>query len=252
MSSILNNIVASKRKLVAECKKQRPVEQLIRPRALHHRSLVKNLLNPGSTGIIAEFKRKSPSKGWLQKSVDIEPIVRSYEVNGAAGISVLTDQEFFGGELQDLEKARSVTTIPLLRKDFIIDEYQIRESNASGADVILLIAACLTPLEVKRFASFATSLGMESILEIHDESELDHLCDEVDMVGVNNRDLNTFEVTIEKSLQLIDRLPPEKPAISESGIDRMETIVTLRNAGYVGFLIGEVFMRNGGLTFDSR
>ncbi len=209
-----------------------------------NRSLKQRLLSKGSTGIIAEFKRKSPSKGWFKpKEQEVEPVVIQYNLKGAAGISVLTDEEFFGGDLDDLIQTKVITDIPVLRKDFIIDSWQIAESKAFGADVILLIAACLSPAEVKELALFAKTIGLEVLLEIHNESELDHICDEVDMVGVNNRNLKTFEVDIDTSLGLIDKIPKDKPAVAESGISEVATIRTLRNAGFKGFLIGENFMK---------
>ena len=162
---------------------------------------------------------------------------------GAAGISVLTDEEFFGGDLDDLIQTKVITDIPVLRKDFMVDEWQIAEAKAFGADVILLIAACLSPAEVKQLATFTKTIGLEVLLEIHNEEELEHICDEVDMVGVNNRNLKTFEVDINTSLQLIDKIPAGKPAIAESGISNVETIVTLKKAGFKGFLIGETFMK---------
>jgi len=172
----------------------------------------------------------------------VEPVVTAYN-KSAAGISVLTDDEFFGGDLDDLIQTKVITDIPVLRKDFIIDKWQIAEAKAFGADVILLIAACLSPTEVKELATYTKSIGLESILEIHNEEELDHICDEVDMVGVNNRNLKTFEVNIDTSLQLVSKIPSGKPAIAESGISSIDAIVTLRNAGFKGFLIGENFMK---------
>ncbi len=210
---------------------------------IRNRSLVQQLLMPGSTGIIAEFKRKSPSKGWFKtKELEVEPVVVKYNQH-AAGISVLTDDPFFGGDLDDLIQTKVVTDIPVLRKDFIIDRWQIAESKAFGADVILLIAAILTPAEVKELAGYARSIGLESILEIHHEGELGHYCEEVDMIGINNRDLDTFRVDIATSLELIEKLPAGKPAIAESGISDTETILRLRDAGFRGFLIGENFMK---------
>ncbi|HQW44416.1 MAG TPA: indole-3-glycerol phosphate synthase TrpC, partial [Chitinophagaceae bacterium] len=176
------------------------------------------------------------------KELEVEPVVTAYN-KSAAGISVLTDDEFFGGDLDDLIQTKVITDIPVLRKDFIIDKWQIAEAKAFGADVILLIAACLSPTEVKELATYTKSIGLESILEIHNEEELDHICDEVDMVGVNNRNLKTFEVNIDTSLQLVSKIPSGKPAIAESGISSIDAIVTLRNAGFKGFLIGENFMK---------
>jgi indole-3-glycerol phosphate synthase len=252
---ILEKIVAAKRKEIEPFKTKSPVERFEREGffwQIRNRSLVDNLLMPGSNGIIAEFKRKSPSKGWFKtKEQEVEPVVTAYN-KAAAGISVLTDGEFFGGDLDDLIQTKIVTDIPVLRKDFIIDKWQIAEAKAFGADVILLIAACLTKEEVKEFAAYANSIGLESILEVHNEKELSHCCDEVSMVGVNNRNLKTFEVDINTSLQLVDKIPAGKPAIAESGISSTEAIVTLRQAGFKGFLIGENFMKeeNPGKAFE--
>ncbi len=244
---ILEIIIAAKRK---EVEKYKPLSSMERFRKegffweISNRSLKQSLLAEGSTGIIAEFKRKSPSKGWFKpKEQEVEPVVVQYNAKGAAGISILTDMEFFGGDLDDLIQTKVITDVPVLRKDFIIDEWQIAEAKAFGADVILLIAACLSPAEVKQLATFTKSIGLEVLLEIHNEEELDHICDEIDIVGVNNRNLKTFEVDINTSLQLIDKIPKEKPAIAESGISNVETIVTLRQAGFKGFLIGENFMK---------
>lgn len=243
---ILETIVAAKRKEVEKFKPMSSIERFERDGffwQISNRSLVQSLLQPGSNGIIAEFKRKSPSKGWFKtKELEVEPVVVSYNKK-AAGISVLTDEEFFGGDLDDLIQTKVVTDIPVLRKDFIIDKWQIAEAKAFGADVILLIAACLTPSEVKEFAGYANSIGLESILEVHNEEELGHCCDEISMVGVNNRNLKTFEVDINTSLKLVDKIPAGKPAIAESGISKVETIQTLRQAGFKGFLIGENFMK---------
>lgn len=246
MSTILETIVAAKRKEIEPFKAKSPIERFEREGffwEIRNRSLVQSLLLPGSTGIIAEFKRKSPSKGWFKtKELEVEPVVAAYN-KSAAGISVLTDDEFFGGDLDDLIQTKVVTDIPVLRKDFIIDKWQIAESKAFGADVILLIAACLSPAQVKEFATYAASIGLESILEVHNEDELGHYCDEVSMIGVNNRNLNTFEVDIKTSFELIDKIPGGKPAIAESGISSVDTILTLRDAGFQGFLIGENFMK---------
>lgn len=243
---ILETIIAAKKKEIEPFKVKSPVGRFEKDGffwQIRNRSLVQSLLLPGSTGIIAEFKRKSPSKGWFKgKELEAEPVVTAYN-KSAAGISVLTDNEFFGGDLDDLIQTKVVTDIPVLRKDFIIDKWQIAEAKAFGADVILLIAACLSPAQVKEFASYAKSIGLESVLEVHNEEELGHCCDEVSMVGVNNRNLKTFEVDINTSLGLIGKIPAGKPAIAESGISSVDTIVTLRNAGFKGFLIGEHFMK---------
>lgn len=247
MSTILDTIVAAKRKQVEKFKPLSSMERFERDGffwKFSNRSLVETLLIPGSSGIIAEFKRKSPSKGWFKsKELEVEPVIKPYNDLGAAGVSVLTDDEFFGGDLDDLIQAKVITDIPVLRKDFMIDPWQIAEAKAFGADVILLIAACLTPAEVRSMAAYAKSIGLEVLLEIHNAEELDHICDEVDMVGVNNRNLKTFEVDINISLDLINKIPTGKPAVAESGISNIETIVTLRQAGFKGFLIGETFMK---------
>ncbi|HEX2847212.1 MAG TPA: indole-3-glycerol phosphate synthase TrpC [Chitinophagaceae bacterium] len=247
MSTILDTIIAAKRKEIEKYKPLSSIERFKRDGffwQFSNRSLVQSLLSPGSTGIIAEFKRKSPSKGWFKtKELEVEAVVKAYNTLGAAGISVLTDEEFFGGDLDDLIQTKVVTDIPVLRKDFIVDPWQIAEAKAFGADVILLIAACLSAAEVKSLAAYAKSIGLEVLLEIHNEEELAHICDEVDMVGVNNRNLKTFEVDINISLELIDKIPAGKPAVAESGISNVETIITLRQAGFKGFLIGETFMK---------
>lgn len=242
--NILDTIVAQKKKEVAERKLQKPIAELEKERFFANEtlSLKSFLLDPAKTGIIAEFKRKSPSKGVINDQVTVEEVTKAYAQQGASGISVLTDQEFFGGSLDDL-LAATVNEVPLLRKDFMIDEYQLVEAKAYGAEVILLIAACLTPAEVKTMAGVAKGLGLEVLLEIHNEEELGHICEAVDLVGVNNRNLKTFTVSIDTSLALINKIPQEKPAVAESGISDVDTIVTLRQAGFSGFLIGENFMK---------
>jgi len=242
--NILETIIAHKKTEVADRKQRIPVAELEKGKFFANEtlSLRSFLSDPGKTGIIAEFKRKSPSKGIINDKVTVEEVTTAYAKHGASGISVLTDQEFFGGSLDDL-LAATINEVPLLRKDFMIDEYQLIEAKAFGAEVILLIAACLTPAEVRTMAATAKRLGMEVLLEIHNEEELGHICDEVDMIGVNNRNLKTFEVSIDTSLDLINKIPKDKPAIAESGISEVDTIVTLRRAGFKGFLIGENFMK---------
>jgi indole-3-glycerol phosphate synthase len=205
-------------------------------------SLKQFLLDETKTGIIAEFKRKSPSKGIINDRSDVVEVTKAYAANGASCLSVLTDEKFFGGTAADLKKAR-VNEIPILRKDFMIDEYQILEARAMGADVILLIAACLSPERVKELALFAKSLQLEVLLEIHNEEELQHICDATEIVGVNNRDLKTFTVDINRSIELGKKIPADKIKIAESGINNIETISTFKTAGFRGFLIGENFMK---------
>jgi len=241
---ILETIVAHKRTEIAAAKATVPVE-VLKQQPLFSRttfSLKQTLQDADKTGIIAEFKRESPSKGVINGNATVTEVTAAYTQHGAACLSVLTDEKFFGGSAKDLEEAR-INNIPILRKDFMVDEYQFYEAKAMGADVVLLIAACLTPEEVKLFATLAKSLGLEVLLEIHNEAELIHICDEVDFVGVNNRNLKTFEVDIQTSLNLVKHIPQDKPAIAESGISNVDTIVTLKRAGFKGFLIGENFMK---------
>ena len=205
-------------------------------------SLKHCLQDKNRTGIIAEFKRKSPSKGIINEKANVVEVTKAYTDHGASGVSVLTDNNFFGGSNGDLLAAR-VNAVPILRKDFIIDEYQIIEAKAIGADVILLIAACLTTLEVKQFAQIARSLDLEVLLELHDESEIGHICDEVDLVGVNNRNLKTFAVDLDQSIRLADRIGNSKLKIAESGISDLKNIAYLKQFGFDGFLIGEYFMK---------
>ncbi len=243
--NILEKIIEQKKIEVGDRKLLRSIGDLEKEKyfSKENISLKSFVLHPEKTGIIAEYKRQSPSKGIINHHSTVEDVTAAYTVNGASGLSVLTDELFFGGTISDLIKA-TANKIPLLRKDFMIDEYQLIEAKAYGADVILLIAACLTPAEVKKMATTAKQLGLEVLLEIHNEQELDHICNEVDLVGVNNRNLKNFEVKIETSLQLISQIPESKPAVAESGINQVETIITLQNAGFKGFLIGEHFMKN--------
>jgi indole-3-glycerol phosphate synthase len=205
-------------------------------------SLKNFLVDEKRTGIIAEFKRKSPSRGIINDDANVIEITKAFAENGASALSVLTDEYFFGGSNEDLKKAR-VHEIPILRKDFIIDEYQIAEAKAIGADAILLIAACLSPLQVKTLAKFATGLKLEVLLELHEESELAHICDETEIIGINNRNLKTFEVDIERSLRMAEKIPADKIKIAESGISSVENIRLFKRNGFHGFLIGENFMK---------
>ncbi|HEX2629706.1 MAG TPA: indole-3-glycerol phosphate synthase TrpC, partial [Chitinophagaceae bacterium] len=208
--NILEEIILFKRLEVNRRKNEVKLSDLEQTPYFHQPvlSLTQSLTDPAKTGIIAEFKRRSPSKGMINENADAGDVTAAYAAHGASGLSVLTDEKFFGGSTADLIKAIE-HGIPVLRKDFIVDEYQIVEARSIGASVILLIAACLSPEEVKYFAGFAKELGMEVLLEIHDETELDHICDEVHMVGVNNRSLKTFNVDIQTSLRLIKHIPKE-------------------------------------------
>ena len=242
--NILDTIIAHKRGEVAERKKQMSPSDLEKERFFKKetRSLKGFIQDETRTGIIAEFKRKSPSKGIINDRVKVEEVTTAYAFYGASGISVLTDTEFFGGSLEDL-LAATVNEVPLLRKDFTIDEYQLVEAKAYGADVILLIAACLTPGEVKSLAHVAKGLGLEVLLELHDESELGHICPEVDLVGVNNRNLKTFTVDLEHSIRLADQIGNDFVKVAESGISQVKNIQYLKDHGFQGFLIGENFMK---------
>ena len=242
--NILDKIVAYKKEEVKIQQAKVSVEELKQTELFARKtlSLREFLLDETKTGIIAEFKRKSPSKGVINGNADVVKVTNAYSRFGASGLSVLTDENFFGGSKEDLIKAR-VNNTPVLRKDFMIDAYQFYEAKAIGADVILLIAACLTQTQVKEFAALSKVLGLEVLLEIHNEDELAHICDDVDFVGVNNRNLKTFEVDISTSLQLFPHIPKDKLAISESGISNVDTIVMLKQAGFKGFLIGENFMK---------
>lgn len=204
---------------------------------------LKDALSKSAHGIIAEFKRRSPSKGFINENLLPEDVVIQYAQAGAAALSILTDEKFFGGSLKDLRNARPHADIPLLRKDFIIDEYQLYQAKAVKADVILLIAAALDREECRRLAHTAHQLNMEVLLEVHNEQELDCLNEYIDVLGVNNRRLRTFETCIETSFRIAEKLPEGIIRISESGISEPEDIITLRNAGYRGFLIGENFMK---------
>ncbi|MDQ3047898.1 MAG: indole-3-glycerol phosphate synthase TrpC [Bacteroidota bacterium] len=238
--NILDTIIAHKQKEVAERKSLYPVKLL--ERSVHFNSPVvsfrKYLLREDMNGIIAEFKRKSPSKGMISKYADVERTSIGYMQAGASALSILTDAEFFGGKNEDLTTARKFNYCPILRKDFIIDEYQVIEARSIGADVIL------DPKQVKDLAAFAKSMGMEVLLEIREEAELNRINDQVDAVGVNNRNLKDFSVNVSQSFQLAKHIPDEFIKISESGLDRPETIIELREAGYKGFLMGEKFMKH--------
>lgn len=244
--NILETIVAQKKKEIADKKATMDIDFLKFLTNDFDRKCcsLKDALNAGKHGgIIAEFKRKSPSKGWMKEHIHISEVVPAYEDHHATGVSVLTDKEFFGGDIEELKIAHLEIKIPLLRKDFIIDEFQLYESKSYGADVILLIAACLSKQQIQTLAKKAKELQLEVLLEIHSAAEIDHICEEVDMIGINNRNLETFETDIKTSLHLIEQMPPGKPVISESGINDIETILRLRTLGFKGFLIGEFFMK---------
>lgn len=242
--NILDKIISHKKEEIALAKQKLPLGELSQRPFFARQviSLKQSLLDETKTGIIAEFKRRSPSKGVINEKADVVEVTAAYTKNGASCLSVLTDTTFFGGSAEDLEKAR-VNELPILRKDFVIDEYQVAESKAMGADVILLIAACLSPQRVKELAAYARSIQLEVLLEIHAEEELQHICEETVIIGVNNRDLKTFSVDINRSIEIGNKIGTGKLKVAESGIREVETIRTFRRAGFHGFLIGENFMR---------
>lgn len=245
--NILEKIIADKYREVADKKSILPVKLLEQSIYFEGKvvSMKKYVTNPEKSGIIAEFKRKSPSKGMINASASVEKVSIGYMQAGASALSILTDKEYFGGTAEDLKIARKFNFCPILRKDFVVDEYQIIEAKSIGADCILLIAAALKPENLKSLAAFAKSLGLEVLMEVHDREELDRsLCEDLDLVGVNNRNLKTFEVSIDTSLGLVDRIPSNFVKISESGISDPSTLIQLKKAGFDGFLIGENFMKS--------
>jgi len=243
--NILDKIVADKLVEVELRRKLIPIEQLEQSVLFDKTpiSLVNNLKS-STSGIIAEHKRRSPSKSVINQNLNVFDVAKGYEKAGVCGMSVLTDAKYFGGSLDDLMTARASCKLPLLRKEFIIDPYQIIEAKAYGANVILLIASILSKEELKSYSELAQSLEMEVLLEIHDEKELGKsLHKSVDMIGVNNRNLKTFEVSLETSKTLSTLIPEDFLKVSESGISNIEAIKELKTYGYQGFLIGENFMK---------
>ncbi|WP_149524685.1 indole-3-glycerol phosphate synthase TrpC [Sphingobacterium hotanense] len=244
--TILDTIVERKREEVAEAKANVSSEEL-KSYPLFQRecyNLRESILHPERSGIIAEYKRASPSKGLINGRDSVQEVVKGYQEAGASAISVLTDKDFFQGDLKDLTEAREVLQIPLLRKEFIVDEYQITEAKAYGADIILLIAACLSNEEIVSLSSYAKSLGLNVLLEVHNEEELNKsLFDTIDAIGVNNRNLKDFVVSLDHSYNLVNKIPNRYIKVSESGISDPQTINELKKAGFQAFLIGENFMK---------
>jgi len=244
--NILNKIIINKRREVARAKYATTYTELEESDFFHRDcyKLKDFLLDPDRTGIIAEFKRKSPSKGIINEKVSVTEVTNGYAAAGASALSVLTDRNFFMGRKADLVKARQVNSIPVLRKDFMIDEYQVIEAKSLGADIILLIAAILTAEEIQNLASLAKSLGLNVLLEVHNLEELQKSVNpNLDAIGVNNRNLADFSVSVETSFKLAEYIPSEFLKVSESAISNPETIRQLKTAGFHGFLIGENFMR---------
>lgn len=257
MNDILEEIVAHKRKELKELKGILPLHDLAEKveeylaNDKRQTLSMRHSLAESDSGIIAEFKRRSPSKGWIKEDGEPTVIPPSYAENGAAALSILTDEKFFGGKLKFIQQARPlVPRIPILRKDFIIDEYQLLQARQIGADAVLLIAACLSKQKCKELARKAHALGLETLLEVHSEPELEYVGDNIDMVGVNNRNLGTFHTDVQNSYRLANLLPKDYLLVSESGISNPLTVRELRQAGFRGFLIGETFMKtpNPGLA----
>lgn len=246
MKNILDTIVARKWVEIRQAKENISIKELESAIAFETPaiSFAKTLANSHhDTGIIAEFKRKSPSKGIFNAHVQPEIICPGYETAGATACSILTDTDFFGGRKEDLITARPLVHIPILRKDFMVDEYQFIEAKSWGADIVLLIAAILTPKRTVELAAFAKSLGLQVLLELHDENELQHVNQYVDLVGINNRNLKNFEVDIERSARMAEQLNKNYILVAESGIASPETITYFRGFGFKAFLMGETFMK---------
>lgn len=244
--TILDKIVANKKREIQAAKRRTSYTKLEESEYFNREtySFRDFLLDPSRTGIIAEFKRKSPSKGIINDEVTVKKVTTGYASAGASALSVLTDRDFFMGRKVDLTRARKANQVPILRKDFMIDEFQIVEAKSIGADIILLIAAILTPQETQKLASLAKSLGLNVLLEVHNLEELQRsIFPEIDAIGVNNRNLADFTVSVDTSYQLADHIPAEFLKISESAISNPDTIKGLKEAGFNGFLIGENFMK---------
>lgn len=247
--SLLQNIVATKRKEVANHKELRPLSELTRmPFFEKDCKSIKDAVLNGS-GIIAEYKVKSPSAGNIQ-NLPLEEVLNLYIREAVSGYSILTDHEYFGGSLELMKMAKQLSNGPVLRKDFVIDEYQVFEAKAFGADAILLIAEILDEYHAKFLTTIAHSLGLEVIMEFHTHHEFHKINDEVDIIGVNNRNLDSLETTLQSSVELLKYLPYEKVKISESGIRTPQDLQMLYELGYDGCLIGESVLKNSSLLSD--
>lgn len=254
---ILDEIIAHKRIEIAAQEQNVPIsflEDLLEKNddmAKVHS--MKASLAASATGIIAEFKRRSPSKDWINRDADAKVIPASYQQAGASALSILTDEHFFGGGLRDIRAARPTVSLPILRKDFIISRYQLLQAKAAQADAVLLIAAALSKEECNALACEAHKLRLEVLLEMHHEGELDYVNEYVDMAGINNRNLGTFHTDVENSFRMAEKLPADILKVSESGISTPQTVKLLRQEGFRGFLIGETFMKtaNPGNTLST-
>lgn len=242
----LQEIVLEKRKQVKEDKRQFPVEMLERSIYFNRKcaSLKEYITRDDKSGIIAEIKKKSPALGAINPEIKVESLAKGYTQAGASALSVLTDFKFFGGCNADFMVARENTSYPILRKDFVIDEYQVIEAKSIGADAILLIAAILTKEEIILFTDLAHKFGMEVLLEVHMEQELEKVYEQVDVIGVNNRNLETMQIDIATSILMSKLIPAGYIKISESGIENPEILLELKQFGYNGFLIGSHFMKH--------
>jgi indole-3-glycerol phosphate synthase len=251
MSTRLDTILATTRATVTAAKALAPAAELERRAAAHRpRGWAAALRRQADKGpaIIAEIKKASPSKGLIRADFDVEWLARRCQAGGAAALSILTDEPYFQGSLRNLELASAAVKLPCLRKDFMVDEYQIVEARAHRADAILLIAAALTDADLKRFAQVAHSLALDVLVEVHTADEIDRVLSALgetgaDAIGVNNRDLKTFDVRLETSLQLVNRIPAAVVRVAESGISTAEGLARLLSAGFHAFLIGESLMR---------
>ena len=253
--NILDKIIAHKKHEVAQLRKEVEIEKLVKSPNFQRTplSLKKSLLTVGSTGIIAEFKRQSPSKGIINDKATVEEVTEGYIKANVAAQSILTDSEFFGGNIMDVLKARSIQdSTPILRKDFIVDGFQIVEAKAIGADVILLIAACLTKEELKNYGKLAEDLGLDVLYEVHNQEELDKIELDNKIIGINNRNLKTFQVDLENSIELASQIPDSCIKVSESGLSDPRVITGLKEYGFQGFLIGENFMKTENPGFSCQ
>lgn len=242
--TILDKIIERKIQEVADSKSKIPLEQLKDSEFFGRETFSLKETLKSKSGIITEFKRQSPSKGVINDQVSPLDVVSQYEKFGASAVSILTDQDFFGGSFEDILSVRNQINIPILRKDFMIDKYQFYEAKSIGADVILLIASCLSPTQVSEFAELAHSLDLEVLLEIHSEDELKHINSKVDFVGINNRNLRDFKVDLQHSVNLKNQLPKDILSVAESGIYSEKDFRFLIDKGFDGFLMGEYFMKN--------
>lgn len=247
--NILEKIIANKQNEVAAQRLKVPTDHLIRSEKFERKTISLKDSIKNSSGIIAEYKRSSPSKP-VCTDLNLLDVLSEYDKQEIAGVSVLTDKDFFSGSLDDVSTARAIIDRPILRKEFIIDEYQIFEAKAAGADAVLLIAEALDEYHILSLTTIAHALGLEVLLELHDESSIDKINDQVDIIGINNRNLKTLDTTVEQSLRMQKYLPYETVKISESGISNTSQIKTLSEAGYDGFLIGTSVLDQAGLLAE--